>query len=148
MNGRIKGALTVAALALAAACADRTIVAPDGPLAAKAGTVYPMTFTVTQSYTAGGAVQTASGGAGVIDFSGTLQTPTPCYDVTAVNSASRGITVTVAATDLGGICTQVMTWNNYTGQLTGVPAGSYALRVVHATGGHGTTMWNGTVVVR
>ena len=148
MYGRIRGIVTVAVLALAAACADRGVVAPDGPLAARAGTTYPMTFTVTQSYSAGTA-QTAAGGTGTIDFSGTLQTPTPCFDVTAVNSASRGITVTVRGVDSGGICTQVVTWNNYAGQITNLAAGSYALRVEHVLGGgRASTAWSGTVVVR
>jgi hypothetical protein len=147
MNGRIKGALTVAVLALAAACSDRGIVAPDGPMAAKSGTTYPMTFNVTQDYGTAQAA-TATGGAGVIDFTGTLQTPTPCYDLTAVNQAGRSIVVTVTATDLGGICMQVITWNNYTGQLTGMVPGSYAFKVVHVTGRQSSTAWSGTVVVR
>lgn len=147
MNGRIKALLAVAALGLAAACADRGITAPTAPLGAKGGGGFPMTFTVAQSYDAGTA-QTAAGGAGVVDFAGSFQTPTPCYDVTAANGASKGITVTVTAVDNGNICPQVITWQNYTGQLTGVGPGSYALRVVHVVAGRSRTAWNGTIVVR
>ena len=53
MYGRIKGLMAVAALVLAAACGDRGITSPAAPLAAKGGTVYPMTFTVTQGVIAG-----------------------------------------------------------------------------------------------
>jgi hypothetical protein len=147
MYGKIKAVVTVAVLALAAACADRSVLAPDGPSAAKGTTTYPMTFNVTQSYS-GGSAQTAAGGTGVITFAGTLQTPTPCYDVTAVNAASRSIVVTVRAADTGNLCTQVITWNTYTGQLTSLAAGSYAFRVEHVLGSRTTTAWSGTVVVR
>ncbi|HEX8907177.1 MAG TPA: hypothetical protein VF771_20160 [Longimicrobiaceae bacterium] len=146
MYGMIRSALAVAALALVAACGDRSVVAPEGPAAAKGGTVYPMTFTVTQSFS-GGMAQTVTGGVGTIDFTGTLQTPTPCYDVTATNLTGRAIVATVTATDLGGICTQVITWNDYAGQLTGIPAGSHAFKLVHVVGGRSTTMWSGTVNV-
>ena len=147
MYGRIKGALAVAALVLtAAACGDRSVTAPAAPVAGRNPVVFPMTFNVTQSFSAGQAF-TATGGPGVVDFTGTLQTPTPCFDVTATNVQSHAIVVTVTATDLGGICTQVVTWNDYNGQLTGVPAGAHAFKVVHVVGGHSTTMWNGTVTV-
>jgi hypothetical protein len=148
MRAAIKGALTVAALALAAACSDAaTITAPDHPVAGKGKAAYPMVFTVVQEYS-GGQPQGATGGTGVIDVAGTLQTPTPCYDVTAVNTVSRGtITVTVNAVQNGNMCIQVITWNNYNGQIT-TPAGDYTMRIVHAVNGHATTTWSGDVTVR
>lgn len=148
MRGTIKGVLTVAALALAAACSDTaTVTAPDQPLFGKQTVTYPMTFNVVQDFSTA-QPQSAVGGAGVIDFTGTVQTPTPCYDVTAVNSMARAtVTVTMNAVDLGGICTQVITWNNYTGRIT-MPAGAYTVKMVHVMNGRSTTLWSGPVTVR
>ena len=148
MRGTMKGALTVAVLALAAACSDTAaITAPDQPLLAKQTVTYPMTFNVVQDFSTA-QPQSAVGGAGVIDFTGTVQTPTPCYDVTAVNSMARAtVTLTMKAVDNGNICTQVITWNNYSGQIT-LPAGAYTVKMVQVMNGRSTTMWSGPVTVR
>ena len=94
--------------------------------------------------------QSASGGTGSIEFAGSLTTPTPCYEL-AGSHAVRGsrVILTVTATGTGGICTQVITHNNYQGQVTGLAAGSYTFEVVHRTGGgRGETVYSTQVTVQ
>ncbi|HEU0014722.1 MAG TPA: hypothetical protein VFQ45_13635 [Longimicrobium sp.] len=117
----------------------------DGPVMARqAGT---LTFSSTQSYDTQ-TPQTASGGTGAIGFTGSLQTSTPCYDVTAaVRTRGSTVTVTVTAASSGSICTQVITNNNYTGSVSGAAPGTYTFQVVHVTGGSRTTAFSGQVTV-
>lgn len=57
--------------------------------------------------------------------------------------------MTITAMDNGNVCTQVITWHSYTGQLTGVAPGSYDFRVNHVTGGgRSATAWTGMVTVQ
>ncbi|MBW3572740.1 MAG: hypothetical protein KY467_16720 [Gemmatimonadetes bacterium] len=107
-----------------------------------------LTFSSTQSYDTQ-TPQTASGTAGAIDFTGSLTTGTPCYDVKASHrTQSNAVTVTVTASSTGGFCTQVITYNNYTGQVSGLSAGTYDFTVVHDVGGSSTTAYTGTVTVQ
>ncbi|HET7462681.1 MAG TPA: hypothetical protein VFJ82_15610 [Longimicrobium sp.] len=147
MYGTFRRMMAVAVLAVAAACGARDVTAPDHPLTARGGASFAMTFASSASSSAGQA-QSVTGGVGSIDFSGTIQTSTPCWTLSAVNDAGRSIVVTVTATQTADICTQVITWHNYAGQLTGVPAGAQRVRVVHVLGGgRSVTAWDGTVTV-
>jgi len=92
--------------------------------------------------------QSASGGAGSIAFTGTISTATPCWGVSASHAESTdAITVTVTANPSIRACSQVITYNNYQGTITGVEAGTYRMIVIHNLGGTATTAFNGTVVV-
>lgn len=153
MNARIKGLVTMAALLAAAACGDASnVFAPDGAALARAGGTYAMTFGSMQDYdnNLASAPQWAAGGAAVVDFGGTLVTPTPCFDLTAANEVTpRGVVVTVTAAPTGMACIQVITDNHYTGQLTGMPAGTHHLRIVHQVGtARPAVAFDGTVTVR
>lgn len=108
---------------------------------------------LTFSYTQSGSEktpQTATGGTGSIEFTGSLTTPTPCYTLSASHSV-RGnrVVLTVTAQGTGGICTQVITHNNYQGAITGLAAGDYTFEVVHRTGsGPGETVYSTSVTVQ
>ncbi len=151
MKGTIRSLAAVVMVAGAAACSDS--VSPTGSsLVAdepsfSSHTSATLTFASTQSYDTQ-TPQTATGGTGTIDFTGSLTTGTPCYDVTAsLNQRSGTITVTVTATSSGGICAQVITHNNYTGQVSGLAPGTYDFRVVHEVGRSRTTAFSGQVTV-
>lgn len=154
MKALTKGLMTIALLAATAACdgsptAGSALVAEnDGFSAAKApsGT---LTFSSTQSYSEQ-TPQTASGGTGSISFTGSLTTGNPCVSVSANHSVRNNVvTVTVTAASTGGICTQVITNNNYTGTISGLPAGTYTLNVVHQGGfDSGATAYSGPVTVQ
>ena len=151
MNAMTKGLLTIALLA-SAACdgaptASSAFAAPtDGPSFAQSPGV--LTFSSTQSYSEE-TPQTASGGLARIDFTGSVTTGTPCYTVTGSHTARNGnVTVTVTATGTGGICTQVITHNNYQGSVAGLTPGTYDFTVVHNVNGSRTTAYTSTVVVQ
>jgi hypothetical protein len=151
MKALIKGLMTIALLTATAACdgspTTASAFAPesDGASMAKAG---GFTFNNTASYSEQNP-QTASGGNGVIDFTGSLSTPTPCYTVSATRSVQQtNVTVTVTANDNGNICQQVITNQNYTGRVSGLAAGAYNFTVVHVTNGTSETAYTSMVVVQ
>jgi hypothetical protein len=91
----------------------------------------------------------ATGGTGSIDFTGSLETPTPCYEVSGAH-AVRGsrVILTVTATQTGDFCTQVITYNNYEGAVQGLASGTYTFEIVHRTGsGRGETVYTTQVTV-
>lgn len=146
-----KGLLTIALFA-AAACdgsptASNALVSPaEASMAAQAPGV--LVFTSTQSQTEE-TPQTATGGVGSINFTGSVLTGTPCYTVTGSHSGRRNdITLTVTASSTGGFCTQIITYNNYQGSISGLTAGTYNFTVVHNVNGTRTTAYNSTVVVQ
>ncbi|HYR08780.1 MAG TPA: hypothetical protein VEQ60_13450 [Longimicrobium sp.] len=153
MKAVTRGLMTIALLAATAACdgspttASAFVSESDGASMAAAGS---FTFNNTPSYDfATRNSQTATGGAGGIDFTGSLTTNNPCYDV----SASRGVrqtevTVTVTANYNGNTCMQVITHQNYTGRVSGLAAGTYNFTVVHVTDGASQTAWTGAVTVQ
>jgi hypothetical protein len=154
MKALTKGLMTIALLAATAACDG----SPTGASAFSAGDGFSaaqapapsgvLTFSSTQSYSEE-TPQTASGGVAGIDFTGSLTTGTPCVTVTATHSARRNdVTVTVTATSTGGICTQVITHNNYTGRVSGLAAGTYDFTVIHRNGNTSTTAYASTVTVQ
>lgn len=151
MNAMTKGLLTIALLATAACDAAPTVSSAyasptDGPAFAEVSAA-----AVSFSYTQSGSEetpQTATGGVGSIGFTGSLATPTPCYELTAAQSGKRtNVTVTVMAAGTGGFCTQVITNNNYTGSVTGLAAGTYNFTVVEVVNGTRTTAYSGPVLV-
>jgi ABC-type oligopeptide transport system substrate-binding subunit len=152
MKALIKGLMTIAMIAATAACdgsptASSSAFTPesDGIAMAKASN---FTFNNTASYTTANP-QTATGGTGFIDFSGTLMTGTPCYNVTGARSVSgTNVTVTVTANDNGNICQQVITNQNYTGRVSALAAGTYNFTVVHVTNGTSATAYSSTVTVQ
>ena len=152
MKALTKGLMTIVLAAATAACdgsptASSSAFAPEseGVSMAKASN---FTFNNTASYSEQNP-QTASGGAGVIDFTGSLTTGTPCYNVTGARSVSGStVTVTVTATSNGNICTQVITYQNYTGRVGGLAAGTYTFNVVHVTNGTSETAYTSVVVVQ
>ena len=149
------GLMTIALLAGTAACdgsptAGSALVAENDAFSAAKAPSGTLTFSSTQSYSEQ-TPQTASGGTGSISFTGSLTTGTPCVSVSATHSARNNnvVTVTVTAANSGGICTQVITNNNYTGTISGLPAGTYTLNVVHQGGfDSGQTAFSGTVTVQ
>jgi ABC-type phosphate transport system substrate-binding protein len=116
--------------ALAVAVAAGAATAPE--VHAQHGS---LEFSYTQSQTSQ-TPQSATAGSGSISFTGSLTTPTPCYELSASHSV-RGsrVIVTVTATGTGGFCTQVITHNNYQGTVSGLAPGDYTFQVVHRTGG-------------
>jgi hypothetical protein len=154
MKGLARG-LTTMVLAIAAAACDGSPTAgsaflPEsgGIAAAQQPGSSTLTFSSSQSYDTQ-SPQTASGGVGSIDFTGSLTTSTPCHTVTASHTDRRGnITVTVSAASTGGICTQVITNNNYTGRVSGLAAGTYNFTVVHQGGLESGTAYSSTVTVQ
>jgi hypothetical protein len=151
MYGKIKGLFTVAALAVAAACNSGSpteasfLAPPDGPMTAKSQS--QLTFSYTQSGSTQ-TPQTSTGGGGVIDFTGSLTTGNPCVDVTATHTSRSGsVTVTVSAAPNGNACIQVITHNNYQGQVSNLAPGTYDFTVIHDANGR-TTAHTNTVVVQ
>jgi hypothetical protein len=152
MYTTIRGCIAVAALAAAAACSDAgaptepSFLTP--PEAAQAKAPSRLTFSSTQSYETQ-TPQTATGGVGTIDFTGSLTTGTPCYDVSAAHRSGPGqVTVTVSAVSTGGICAQVITHNNYQGRVSNLAPGTYTFTVIHEVNGSRTTAYTSTVVVQ
>ncbi len=152
MNAMTKGLLTIALLATAACdgapTASNNFAEPtDGPAFSEVSAA-----AVNFSYTQSGSTetpQTATGGVGSIDFTGSVTTPTPCYELTAAQGGrSNNVTVTITAAGTGGFCTQVITNNNYTGSVTGLAAGTYTFTVVEVVNGTRTTAYSGPVVVQ
>ncbi|HEY0016029.1 MAG TPA: hypothetical protein VGC13_06905 [Longimicrobium sp.] len=147
-----KGLMMIALVAATAACdgsptAGSALVAGEGIAAAKApsGT---LTFASTQS-SSEQTPQTATGGTGTISFTGSVTTPTPCFDVSATQSGRRDtITLTVTASPNGGFCAQVITNNNYTGSISGLAPGTYTFNVVHVVNGTSETAYTSTVTVQ
>jgi hypothetical protein len=154
MKALIKGLMTIALLAATTACdgspteASAFAAGDAGIAAAAAPAPGTLTFSSTQSYSEQ-TPQTASGGAGTINFTGSITTSTPCYSVSASHANRRGtITLTVTAASTGGICTQVITNNNYTGSISDLAPGTYTFNVVHSTGGGSSeTAYSSTVTV-
>ncbi|HEX5871031.1 MAG TPA: hypothetical protein VFY65_11470 [Longimicrobium sp.] len=151
MKALTKGLMTLALLAATAACdgspTTASAFAPesDGIAMAKASN---FTFNNTASYSEQNP-QTATGGTGVIDFTGSLMTGTPCYNVTGARSVNgSNVTVTVTANNNGNICQQVITNQNYTGRVSGLAAGTYNFTVVHVTNGTSETAYTSTVTVQ
>ena len=154
MNAVTKGLMTIALLAATAACdgsptAGSALVAESDAFSAAKAPSSTLTFSSTQSYSEQ-TPQTASGGTGAINFTGSLTTGTPCVNVSATHSVRTNVvTVTVTAADNGNICTQVITNNNYTGSVSGLAAGTYTFNVVHQGGfDSGQTAYSGTVTVQ
>jgi hypothetical protein len=153
MKAVTRGLMTIALLAATAACdgspttASAFVSESDGASMAGATT---FTFNNTPSYDfATRNPQTATGGAGAIDFTGSLTTPHPCHDVSATRSVRQTeVTVTVTAKDNGNTCPQAITHQNYTGSVSGLAAGTYTFTVVHDTNGTVQTAWTGAVTVQ
>lgn len=152
MKAVIRGLMTIALVAATAACdgspttASSLVAADEGIAAAKSPGV--LTFTSTQSQSEQ-TPQTASGSLAAIDFTGSLTTGTPCYTVTAEHTTRNNrVTVTVTATPTGGICAQVITYNNYTGRISALLPGTYTFTVIHRIGNNSTTAFSDTVTVQ
>lgn len=152
MKGMTRNLLALALLAATAACdgtptASSALATPtDGPSLAKSKS--QLTFSSTQSYS-DETPQTATGGVGSISFTGSITTGNPCYSVSATHGAQGGsVTVTVTAASTGGICTQLVTNNNYQGAVTGLAAGTYTFTVVEVVNGSRTTDYSAPVVVQ
>jgi hypothetical protein len=152
MNAIAKTLLTLA-LTASAACSGAptgaSAFAADGDATMQmAAAASGLTFSSTQSNSSM-SPQTAAGATGVIDFTGSLQTGTPCVNVTASQTTKRSnVTVTVSAQSTGDFCTQVITNNNYQGQVTGLAPGVYTFTVLHSVDGRTSTAYTSTVVVR
>lgn len=154
MKAMTKGLLTIALLSATVACdgaptaSNEFVSTVEGPSFAKAPSSR-LTFSSTQSQTTA-TPQSSSGAVGSIDFTGSISTSTPCYDVTATHtSGTNAVTVTVTASGSGGFCTQVITNNNYEGSVTGLAAGTYTFTVIHSYGsGNTSTAHTNTVVVQ
>jgi hypothetical protein len=153
MKALTRGLMTIALLAATAACdgsptAGSAFVAENDAFAAAQAPSSTLTFSSTQSYSEQ-TPQTATGGTGAIDFTGSLTTGTPCVNVSATHSQRRNaVTVTVSAADNGNICTQVITNNNYTGRVSGLAAGTYTFTVQHQGGFNDGTAFSGTLTVQ
>lgn len=153
MKALSKGLMTIALLAATTACdgsptAGSALVSERDGIAMSSHTSSTLTFSSTQSYSEQ-TPQTATGGTGGIDFTGSLTTGTPCVNVSATHSQRRNtVTVTVSAADNGNICTQVITNNNYTGRVSGLAAGTYTFTVQHQGGFNSGTAFSGTVTVQ
>jgi hypothetical protein len=140
------GAFVAATAACDSSPTTSSALAADG--IAQARSESTLTFSSAQSYDAQ-TEQTATGGTGTIDFTGSLTTGTPCVEVTAAHRTGRSeVTVTVSASGTGGFCTQIITNNNYTGRVAGLAAGTYTFDVVHNTGGASYTAYSSTVTVQ
>ncbi|HEX2208170.1 MAG TPA: hypothetical protein VHG93_10850 [Longimicrobium sp.] len=155
MKALAKGLMTIALLAATTACdgsptGSSAFVSEGDGIAMASQPSSTLSFSSTQTYDfASRTAQSASGSAGGIEFAGSLETGTPCVNVSATHNHRRNdVTVTVTATDNGNICQQVITHNNYTGRVSGVAAGSYSFTVVHSAGGRSQTAWSGAVTVQ
>lgn len=153
MNAITKSLLTLAMIFTAACNGSPTgassFAASDGEvLTSVSAAATSLSFTSTKDYS-NATAQTATGGTGSISFTGSVQTSTPCVNVTASESTRKSvITVTVTATNTGDFCTQVITNNNYEGTLSGLAAGTYTFNVVHNVNGSTSTAYSSSIVVR
>jgi hypothetical protein len=131
-------------LAAAAALVAFPVLVAGAPVPSLDST---LTFDYTQSQSTESS-QTASGGSGTIGFTGSLTTATPCYQLTAAHrQGGNRVTLTVTATQQGDICTQVITYNNYEGQVSGLAAGTYRFVVIHQMGNDRQTVYDEQVTV-
>lgn len=136
MNARTRGLAAIVMLLSAAGCGDLRseplLPIVDGAVAAKAGGTLEFSSTADYSMQS---EQTAMGTTGAIQFTGSITTPTPCYDVKAAHRTSGStVTLTVSARSTGGICMQVITFHNYTGSVSRLAAGTYTFEVIHEVG--------------
>ncbi|HEX6039701.1 hypothetical protein [Longimicrobium sp.] len=152
MKAISKGLMTIAMLAATAACdgaptaSNEFVATPAEPSFARSSA--QLTFSSAQSYSEE-TPATATGGTGSISFTGSITTPTPCYAVNAAQTTRKNeVTVTVTAASTGGICTQIITNNNYQGAVTGLTAGTYTFTVINEVGGTRTVAQTSTVVVQ
>lgn len=154
MTRTIKTLVAAVTLTAAVACSDATPTDPSSSLVAApeagvnaANKGSSLTFSSTKSYSSQ-SEQSALGTVGAIDFSGSLMTGNPCFDVTATHREGQGsVTVTVSAASSGGLCTQVITYHNYQGRVHGLASGSYTFTVIHNVNGSSTTAYSGNVLV-
>ncbi len=139
MTRTIRGmALAVAMLATAGHARAAEFPADPGTL----------TFSSTQSQESGQEI-TATGASGAIRFQGSLQTGTPCFNVTgSLRESENRIVVTVTAEPTDGMCTQVITYNNYSGEVSGLAAGTYEFQIVHGAGDQAETVLSERITVR
>lgn len=146
----IRGMTVALALLAAAGSAQAAVPAAGGsggPGVERAIDRASLTFSSTKSYDTEQA-ESATGGAGSISFQGSIQTGTPCYNVTG-SQRQRGnrIVVTVTAAPADGICSQVITYHNYNGQVSGLAPGTYDFQLVEVAGGRSTTVLTQQVTV-
>ncbi|HEX2203132.1 MAG TPA: hypothetical protein VHG91_07530 [Longimicrobium sp.] len=151
MTGQLKALAMVVALATATACGDASspteVLTPPEATAQAAKPSSSLTFSSTRSYDTRQS-QTATGTIGAINFTGSVTTSNPCFDVTASHGQQQNtITLTVTAAYNGNICTQVITHHNYQGAVSGLASGTYTFNVVHNVGGTTTTAYSGSVLV-
>lgn len=150
MTRTIRAMAVAVGLAAAAGYADVAGAAPawaEERVAAPAASQGSLTFSSTQS-TESGQPLAATGGTGSIGFQGHVQTGTPCYDVSGSHRV-RGnrVVLTVTLRSTGGFCTQVITYHDYVGQVTGLSAGTYDVQIVHVVDGRSATAYSGRVTV-
>lgn len=111
----------------------------------------PQEPTLTFESTTSNSEQTrlsATGGAGMIDFTGGVQTPNACYDTAATMDAGTStVTVTVTSTARAEGCTQAIAYQNYTGQVSLLQPGTYRFRLVHTVGTASATVYDERVTV-
>lgn len=150
MNATLKSIIAAAALSTTIACSDAVPTGPSAMLpesAAQASSKSQLTFNNTQSYSDEQAFS-ATGGQGQISFTGSITTGTPCYNVTGASQTGTGtVTLTVTAAPNGNSCIQVVTFNNYSGAVSRLAAGSYTFQVVHVQGGTSQTVFTQPVTV-
>lgn len=137
-------------LPLLVGCAQPSQSASGGPDSAAAPSAPParggagqVTVELVQGDAASAAGQdqsaTAEGAAGGAVVRGVASTPTPCHRLAgAVERAGETVTLRVSATaDPDAMCIQSIGAIPYTATVRGLPAGDYALRVVHTYPGTG-----------
>jgi hypothetical protein len=147
MYAPIKGLVAGFAILGLAACGDANQpLVPPGELAATShgGSLQ---FSVTSSHSVQ-FDQTATGARRAIEFTGSVTTGTPCYNVTADHeTVGSDVTLTVTATDTGEPCILLITYQNYEGKISGLAAGTYEFTVVHDVNGDQTVAYQDTVTV-
>jgi hypothetical protein len=146
MYARMKGLVAGFAILAVAACADtnQPLVPPADLAANSHGN---LRFSVSTSHTQEDP-QTATGTRRGIDFTGSVTTGNPCYNVSAAHQTSgSSVTLTVTATSTGGFCTQVITYHNYDGAVSQLSAGTYDFTVVHVVNGSSYVAYQDTVTV-
>lgn len=146
----IRGMAAAVALLAAAGSAQAAVPAWEGTGGAaveRAVDWGTLTFSSTASSESGQA-ESATGGTGSISFQGSIQTGTPCFNVTG-SHRERGsrIVVTVTAAPADGICAQVITYHNYSGQVSGLAPGTYDFQLVEVAGGRSNTVLTQQVTV-
>lgn len=131
MNGTIKGVLALATTIFMVGCNDVTAPALADETTALRSSSGSLVFNTTTS-NEGGQSFAASGAKHAIDFQGSIELGNPCHDVTGSHTVSGSrVTLTVTATSTGEICTQVITWYNYDGRVSGLSSGTYDFEIVH-----------------